>query len=382
MQEFDQKRVEEECEKQQKQWEANLKKPTVLLCGQTGAGKSQSACYIFKENIAEVGHSSEPCTEGINYYPGTNVNIYDSEGYEIGSERQSHYRDLIFKDFLQSDKVKNSDGIQAVWYYISGQAARFTNLDEVLIKEFQSLGYHVAILITKIDEMSDEQLDQLTAAIQKAQLGCPIFNLSIHPQIADTCDWEKLVSWTYDILPEVFKEHYIFALKKGLEEKSKAATKAIWLATGAAATVGATPIPLSDAPILVGIQSVLIYKILRYYGVNISSSTISGLLSSLSVSQLGKMAAGSLLKLIPAAGQVVGGAINAAVAAAFTYALGYGINELCKKQAKEMMEGKEVTIDIEQILSSKDFIQQVTKMAAEAKGNILEKIKEHKDDKK
>lgn len=95
---------------------------------------------------------------------------------------------------------------------------------------------------------------------------------------------------------------------------------------GAAAAIGASPIPGSDAVLLTGVQTKMMYDIMRAYGINIGIGTVvEEILRAKVVSMLGKAVAGNIIKMIPGAGSIIGGAVNATVASSITYALGKGI---------------------------------------------------------
>jgi uncharacterized protein (DUF697 family) len=95
---------------------------------------------------------------------------------------------------------------------------------------------------------------------------------------------------------------------------------------GTAAAIGASPIPGSDALLLTGVQTKMMYDIMNAYGIHIGFGTvIEEILKAKVVSMLGKAVAGNLIKLIPGAGAIIGGTINAAVASSITYAMGRGL---------------------------------------------------------
>lgn len=174
---------------------------TVLLCGQTGAGKTAAGAEFIPALKPKIGYGSEPCTKGINYFKGKTVNIYDSEGYEIG--KQAHYRKLVINGFIKGRQPQGK--INGVWYIISGAGKRATDYDFELIKEISSAGYKVAVLISKIDEMSSAQLSDLKREVSKRNLPC--FVLSNNTEIKgnkDITDWQKLLEWT-NALPEVVR---------------------------------------------------------------------------------------------------------------------------------------------------------------------------------
>lgn len=96
----------------------------------------------------------------------------------------------------------------------------------------------------------------------------------------------------------------------------------------AAATTAASPIPFSDAALLIPIQITMITGLYKANGANISRGVVDGALRATMVSSVGKSLAGNILKFIPGVGTIVGGTLNAGVAVAFTEALG---NEVVRK---------------------------------------------------
>lgn len=104
--------------------------------------------------------------------------------------------------------------------------------------------------------------------------------------------------------------------------------KIIHTAAAAAATTAASPIPFSDAALLIPIQITMITGLYKANGANISRGVVDGALRATMASSVGKSLAGNILKFIPGVGTIVGGTLNAGVAVAFTEALG---NEVVSK---------------------------------------------------
>ena len=98
--------------------------------------------------------------------------------------------------------------------------------------------------------------------------------------------------------------------------------KIIHTAAAAAAATAASPIPFSDAALLIPIQTTMITSLYKANGANISRGVVDGALKATMVSGLGKSLAGNLLKFIPGVGTIAGGTLNATVSVAFTEALG------------------------------------------------------------
>jgi uncharacterized protein (DUF697 family)/GTP-binding protein EngB required for normal cell division len=348
------------------------KVPNILICGQTGVGKSSAVNYIFNESVALVGENAEPCSVGITLFKNNTVNIYDSEGYEIGREKQAHYEKLIFDDFLARHKgVTDTEAVHLVWYAVSGASKKFTDLDVKLIKRIKADGFPVCVLLTKIDEMDEGQLNDMMAALQKDLPGVDVFRLSVNARqdegLAQFCDWDKLTDWSYNHLAGVFKERFVMALRGRLDLKRKQAAGIVIGSTTAAVAIGAIPIPFSAAALLVPVQTGMIVGIAGVYGIHVGKAAIASVAGGVGISALGKSIAGGLLKLIPGFGTFVGGVINASVAGTITGALGGAFSELCYKQCKDSLDGKPPAFDIEEILTTAAFIAEVFKRAKEGK---------------
>jgi uncharacterized protein (DUF697 family) len=267
--------------------------------------------------------------------------------------------------------VQDTEAVHLVWYAISGAGKRFTDLDIKLIKRIRDGGYPVCVLLTKIDELDEDELLSMVSSFNKELAGIEVFRLSVaaksNPDVAAFCDWTKLIEWSYSKLPEIFKLRFVSGLREGLELKHKQAIGVVVAATTAATAVGASPIPFSDAALLIPVQTGMIVGIAGIYGIHIGKSAITSLASGVGISALGKSIAGNLVKFIPFVGSFAGAMINASVAGSITGAIGTALSELCYKQCKDSLNGKPPAIDVETILTSPAFIANVLKIAKENK---------------
>lgn len=123
---------------------------------------------------------------------------------------------------------------------------------------------------------------------------------------------------------------------KGLEitALNEKAENAVAVAVAATATTGAIPIPFADAPLLIVEQVTLMATICGIYGIDVEKDGLKMLattaLSAGGATIVGKTIATNLLKLIPGAGTVAGGAISAGTAGLVTLAMGKAFIEVCK----------------------------------------------------
>lgn len=107
------------------------------------------------------------------------------------------------------------------------------------------------------------------------------------------------------------------------EEKRKKCHKTVHAASLTAAIIGFSPIPFSDAFLLVPVQLTMMSRLHKIFGQSWSESLGKSLSRELIIVGLGRGAVGNILKLVPAVGTVAGAALNATVASTITESLGW-----------------------------------------------------------
>ncbi|CZQ98528.1 YcjF family protein [Trichococcus collinsii] len=107
------------------------------------------------------------------------------------------------------------------------------------------------------------------------------------------------------------------------EEQRKKCHKTVHAASLTAAIIGCSPIPFSDAFLLVPVQLTMMSRLHKLFGQSWSESLGKSLSRELIVVGLGRGAVGNILKLVPAVGTVAGAAINGVVASTITESLGW-----------------------------------------------------------
>jgi uncharacterized protein (DUF697 family)/GTP-binding protein EngB required for normal cell division len=314
-----------------------IKRPNILVAGGTGAGKSTLINMVFPgEQIrAKVG-AGAPVTSEVTKYPGELINVYDSPGYESGAKNQSAYQEVVLKLILDS-KASAEDRIHMAWYCLSQGNHRVLDIDIDTINRIKELGVPVAAVLTQADVASEEISQELKKTVQEACPGVAIFEISQDGQLNLTV--EPLLSWAADNIDSAVRVAFISGAKGAVPLKMAEGRKLVMAHIGIAATIAATPIPLSDAPLLLGNQATMIARLASLWNLPKMKSVATGGLMGQLASQVGRTLAGNLLKLIPGVGTVVGGAINAAVASSITGGIGYGVNEVCAKITRDELDG-------------------------------------------
>ena len=85
---------------------------------------------------------------------------------------------------------------------------------------------------------------------------------------------------------------------------------------------GAIPVPVADVLAVSASQLDMIRQLCKVYDKDFSETQGKAIVSALTASTLARLGAGSLAKLIPVVGSIVGSIANAVMAGASTYALG------------------------------------------------------------
>lgn len=327
----------------------NLKTLNIIVAGRSGVGKSTLINAVFKEKLAETG-MGKPVTDHMRKITkkGMPLAIYDTRGLELGQEVQTEIKkeviDTINKGLASKDI---NEAIHCIWYCINTASNRIEPEEIAWLKEIskENQTTKVPIIIILTQSISKEKANEMRNVILNENLDV----IQIIPVLAEDYkidDLGTIKSYGLDILIRVMgdalPEELINTLQNvqiaSLEEKKRVAQAAVATATLAASGAGAAPIPFSDCALLIPTQLGMIATITVIFGFDVNKNVITALLSSTigagGATVLGKTVVSNLLKFIPGAGTVVGGAISAATGGLITAALGQayiGVMELVFK---------------------------------------------------
>ncbi|WRE15524.1 DUF697 domain-containing protein [Helicobacter pylori] len=146
---------------------------------------------------------------------------------------------------------------------------------------------------------------------------------------------EELVDKTKKCLSDAMKNHFLRVQKVKIQERKQAMIEEcktiIHVASGAAGTAEASPIPFSDTLSIAPIQAGMIYKMNDAFGMDldksVGASLITGLLGVTAVAQVGRTLVNGFLKFIPVVGSVAGGA----TAVVITEGIGFAYLKVLEK---------------------------------------------------
>lgn len=330
----------------------------IILLGATGTGKSTLVNAVFGENIAKSG-VGKPVTQHLEKItiPGKGLVLWDTKGIEA-KDYQETVSQLEKEISTSFDEASHVDDIPHLgWLCIDSGSGRFEDRYFDLIKIFKMRNIPIVVVFTKmLGNDSYPFIDSVKENIKKSEY-CDYINEryakvnSVERSISDSLKipvsgLDELLEISFKCLQEgrehaeqslkavkvlkaleTFKKAQI--VKKGLrlEAMKEGAKKIVHVAAAAAGSVGATPIPGSDAPLIAAVQSAMIYKINAEFELDASDSKITsvvgGILGVTAIAQVGKTIVANALKFIPGVGSIIGGAISATTAVALTEAVGH-----------------------------------------------------------
>ncbi len=293
-----------------------LKRPTILVCGYTGCGKTsliQSICGSEVVDDDKIVHGRPGTMDYLNYSSDL-INFWDSQGFEPGeTEEEFLSRSREFFRARQRDPDVDNH-IHLVWYCIQGSGARVTRADLDLIKNIFA---NVIVVITKSDITKPRQMEAIMGVLGREGIRSgrvvPVADTDLQARM-------RLVELSHDLLPEAYRDAFVAAQLIDLSGKQAKAQAIIHAASAAAAGVGATPIPIADAALLSPIQLGMIASLASLYGA--SSQATKGVLVTMAAEAVGVATASSLVKAFPGIGNLIQGG----VAASLTEAIGQVAN--------------------------------------------------------
>jgi uncharacterized protein (DUF697 family)/GTP-binding protein EngB required for normal cell division len=329
---------------QQRQREVEeLGHANILITGQTGVGKSTLVNAIFRAELAEEG-VGRPVTQRVQRHdaPGVPVTIFDTPGIELGDAKDAVIAD--FKTTITASRRGAAESfIHLAWYCVDAGQTRIQGYDVDVIR---ALADEVPVILVLTQCVDEDRVGALEAAIAAEDLpiqGVPVRTLAkarrIGGQTIEPTGLEELVGRTEQILPKAVKGAFVNAQGVVIGLKVKYARAVVAASAAAAGVVGAAPIPVSDAVILMPVQIGMLGGITAVFGIEMSSQTatklVVGLVGEGGVSQVGRQMAAGLLKVIPGVSVV-----NAGVASALTAALGEAYIQLCSEMLHRRGAGR------------------------------------------
>lgn len=329
----------------------------LAVFGKTGVGKSTLINAIFGEEVADVGLGA-PVTKGSHLYLDNigHLGLLDTQGLEVGRDDKQIIADLN-KAMKQMRRRPLAEQMHLAWFCVRGMDRRFEETEADFIRQLDEAGLPVIVVLTQVPTRDGAyHPDALALAERIRAAGLPIaadpvLTFATPDTFAgqQTHGLQELLDASFRCAPTGVEYALTAAQTIDQKRKARSARRDIGVAAGSAAAAAAIPIPFSDAATLVPIQLGLMARIAHLYQIKFERAALAAAASTTLTTQGGRTTFTALVKMVPGAGSVAGGAIGAGVAASFTMALGQAWLVVCQRMLAGQLVNADGTVDSEAV---------------------------------
>ena len=316
--------------------------------GASGVGKSELINAFFGIKKTKSG-DGKPQTQKLekHEYKEKGLILWDTKGIEAVDYKAtlSDLRNALEDAKKDAVNSRSLDGLPHVaWLCIKETSKRIEDREIELIKLVSQYNIPVVVVFTQTQYQSGDEFvaeaknifssNLCDSIIKNRYVRVNSISYQMGPYTFDISGLDELLDLTEKTFPEgsknaknAFEKAQSVNAEKKLAAILDSCSTKIHIAAAAAGTAGASPIPGSDAPIIAAIQATLIYTINSEFELDDelknSAAIATGILGVTALAQVGKTVVSNLLKFIPIAGTLIGGAVSATTAVALTEALGH-----------------------------------------------------------
>ena len=328
-------------------------KPTILVCGKTGAGKTSLIQAItHKGTVPDSAISdSEPCTKDFKVYETDVANYIDAEGFEPSPTKTiNDYAKFIWNEMYKRLEQCDPDKIiTSIWYCIDATGARVQKGDVDFIKMIKF--HRVKVIVTKSELLRQNQRKEFDDALRKLAKPENIIYVSSHrsdglQNLIGSVQTDALAAGMFAMTQVVeWKkrwEQYYRELRRAWEERiDNEADSIVRWGAGRAAAIAIVPVPLADIAPLIANETYMIDRLGSLYGYSIGGNILSTLTGVAGGSLAGKVLASFFpgLKIAIAAGVTYG--VGKAAKAYFRSGMKLNEEELKREYEKAKDKAKD-----------------------------------------
>jgi len=299
----------------------------IVVAGQTGVGKSSLINAVFGEEFARTA-AGRPVTQQAEWFTSDKIplRVLDTKGLEA-KDYTATVEDLRAEIELARSAADPRDQLHIAWVCISAPSSRIQDCEIDIIRVLNRYNIPVIVVLTRYDdddeflEIVDEVLAQRRVA-REAIIGVRAVAKKNRPTVGLT----EVVTATFRALPNAHRAAFAASQKVNLDLNLEAANEYVTAAAAAAAAAAIIPIPFADALALAPIQTGMLVAVSASFGLQLDRAQMMQLLTTvmgcLALSVAGRWAVGSVMKLLPGPGSIIGAGVNAGLAGSLTMTLG------------------------------------------------------------
>lgn len=314
-----------------KAWQVSHNKlPTLWLLGKTGSGKSSIVQKMTGETAAEIGNGFMPCTQDASGYDYPAdlpiIRFMDTRG--LGESAYNPAEDL-------ASLGGSSQALLIVMRLRDGeQSSVLDAIKEISESDSRIRREHAVVVHTAASEISDEH-DRQRAVAEKQAMVEKIWGKALDHCVVDFSETTvegELNDFGADALNDIISKKMpalTLWLQKNEHEDNEQANfgrlraEVLSYAGVAAASDTLPAVGLFSVP---AIQGKMLHSLAQHYGIEWNVRNFTEFTGALGVNVVLWYAASfggrQLVKMIPAYGQIVGGAVAFTVSYTSTYAIG------------------------------------------------------------
>jgi len=299
----------------------------ILVAGQTGVGKSSLINAVFGEEFARTA-AGRPVTQHAEWFSSDTIplRILDTKGLEA-KDYAATVSDLRAEIETCRAMKDAKDQLHIGWLCISTPSSRIQDAEIDVLRTLAKYDIPTIVVLTKYDD-EPEFIEVVDGVLTERRVPrhaiVPV--RAVAKKHLPQAGLSDLVVATFRALPSAHRAAFAAAQKVNLDLNKEAANEYVKAAAAAAAAAAVIPIPMADALSLAPIQTGMMVGISAAFGLPLDRQAVLQLMTTVlgcvALSAAGRWAVGTVLKLIPGPGSVIGGILNAGVAGTLTLTLG------------------------------------------------------------
>ena len=170
--------------------------PNILVLGDKN--KQELISRILTGQALSARHHK--CGNYFEFLENSYIKFYINTDYK--KEEELVYEKELFNKFLLENKIT------VVWYCINAENKKIEEFDIQIIKKLQKLKYTVCIILTKVNNISQQEYDDLFSQVKQK---IPFTNIYNYNENNGNKDYGNFIEWSFN---NIFPRRYVEFITK------------------------------------------------------------------------------------------------------------------------------------------------------------------------